>query len=185
MSEPVDRTIAEDLASPVDIQPGKDEATPPDWTWRRIGSSLPNAATFNLSHSDVSRVIIDVLRPSDSPPEALFVISKDIPIIIIDSLDKYWAGEARQTLPLNGIRVPVEQRHNRGSETGVSGGLGGPDAVAVVAVILSQRGQTCPPIAGEHGIAQPILEANQSGIETSGASHVWRSLTQDFREAGE
>ena len=67
MAESGDRTIAEDLACPVEIQPGMDEATPTDWTWRLIGSSLPNAATFNLSHSDVSRVIVDVLRPSDSP----------------------------------------------------------------------------------------------------------------------
>ena len=51
MADPVDRTIAEDLACPVEIQPGKDEATPPDWTWRRTSSSLPNAAIFHLSHS--------------------------------------------------------------------------------------------------------------------------------------
>ena len=49
-----------------------------------------------------------MLTPEDSPPEALFVVSREIPIVIIDSLDKYWAGESRQTLPLNGLRVPVE-----------------------------------------------------------------------------
>ncbi len=51
MAESGDRTIAEDFACPVEIQPGLDKATPPDWTWRRIGTSMPNAATFNLSHS--------------------------------------------------------------------------------------------------------------------------------------
>ena len=61
-----------------------------------------------MSHSDVGRVTVDVLRPSDSAPDAQFVVVKDIPIIIMDSLDKYWAGESRTRLPLHGVRVPVE-----------------------------------------------------------------------------
>ena len=103
-----DRTLAEDLACPVEIQPGLDHATPTDWQWRLIGTSQPNKATYHTGHSDVSRVMVDVLHPSDSPPNAQFVVSKDIPIIIMDSLDKYWAGESRIQLPLHGIRVPVE-----------------------------------------------------------------------------
>ena len=144
MPEPVDRTIAEDLASPVDIQPGKDEATPPDWTWRRISSSLPNAATFNLSHSDVSRVIIDVLRASDSPPEAPFVISKDIPIIIIDSLDKYWAGEAKQTLPLNGIRVPVEHDTIEGAKRALAADLAAQMRLLLLLSSSAREGRLAP-----------------------------------------
>jgi len=144
MSEPVYRAIAEDLASPVDIQPGKDEATPPDWTWRRIASSLPNSATFNLSHSDVSRVIIDVLRPSDSPPEAPFVISKDIPIIIIDSLDKYWAGEARQTLPLNGIRVPVEHDTIEGAKRALAADLAAQMRLLLLLSSSAREGRLAP-----------------------------------------
>ncbi len=105
---PDDRVLAEDLACPVEVQPGVDNATPGDWDWRLIGTTQPNSATFHLNHSDVNQVIVDVLRPSDSPEDGQFVISKDIPIIIMDSLDKYWAGECRTTLPLNGVRVPVE-----------------------------------------------------------------------------
>ena len=108
MPQEVDRTLAEDLASPVEIQPGHDDATPADWDWRSVGTSQPNKATFHISHSDVGRVTPDVLRPSDSPPNAAFAIAKDIPIVVIDSLDKYWAGESRKQLPLNGLRVPVE-----------------------------------------------------------------------------
>ena len=37
-----------------------------------------------------------------------FVLAEDLPIVIIDSLDKYWAGESRTALPLGGLRVPVE-----------------------------------------------------------------------------
>ena len=31
-----------------------------------------------------------------------------MPIVILDSLDKYWAAESRTQMPLSGIRVPVE-----------------------------------------------------------------------------
>ena len=100
--------LAEDLALPVVIEPGVDYASPADWVWRDADSSQPNAATFHISHSEVTRVLVDALRPEDSPPEANFVIRDEIPIVVLDSLDKYWAGEAKQHLPLTGIRVPVE-----------------------------------------------------------------------------
>ena len=103
-----DRIIGDDLACPVEIQPGVDHATPDDWTWRAVGTSQPNRATFHLTHSDVSRVLVDVMRPSDSPPDGQFVLSGEVPVIVMDSLDKYWAAESRTKLPLNGIRVPVE-----------------------------------------------------------------------------
>ena len=108
MMESEDRTLAEDLACPVEIDPGVDRSTPEDWTWRIVGSSLPNKANFRLTHSDVSRVMVDVLRPSDSPPDGQFKLSKDIPIIVMDTVDKYWAAESRTQLPLNGLRVAVE-----------------------------------------------------------------------------
>ena len=67
-----------------------------------------NAATFHISHSDVTRVFSAVLTAADSPPEAAFVLKKDIPLVIIDSLDTYWAAESKAALPLNGLRVPIE-----------------------------------------------------------------------------
>ena len=94
-------------ACPVEIESGVDAATPEDWDWRLIGTSQPNRATFHLSHSDVTQVKVDVLRPADSPPDAPFRVTRDIPIVIIDSLDQYWAGESRTRLPLQGLRVPV------------------------------------------------------------------------------
>ena len=103
-----DRPIAEDLSLPVEIQPGTDAATPADWEWRTVSTSQPNAATFHISHSEVTKVMVDKLRPADSPPGSSFVISTEIPIIIIDSLDSYWAGECKTRLPLQGLRVPVE-----------------------------------------------------------------------------
>ena len=103
-----DRPLAEDITTPVDISPGLDYATPEDWTWKYISTSHPNAAIFHICHSESTRVLVDMLRPSDSPPDANFVLTKEIPIVILDSLDKYWAAESRTKLPLSGVRVPVE-----------------------------------------------------------------------------
>ncbi len=100
--------LAEDLSLPVTVEPGVDYATPPDWNWRDVDSSQPNAAVFHLSHSEVTRVLVDSLRPEDCSPDANFVVKSEIPIVVLDSLDKYWAGEAKRHLPLNGVRVPVE-----------------------------------------------------------------------------
>lgn len=108
MEESEDRPIAEDHSSPVEVQPGVDYATPEGWEWRSISTSKPNSATFHITHSDVTRVMVDRLQASDSPPEAPFVVTGEIPILIIDSLDSYWAGESRTRLPLHGLRVPVE-----------------------------------------------------------------------------
>ena len=124
MKEPEDRTLAEDMACPVEIEPGIAHATPDDWTWRSVGASLPSAATFHMNHSDVGRVMVDVLRPSDSPPDGQFVVVKDIPIIIMDSLDKYWAGESRTRLPLHGVRVPVEGDTVESSKRALAADLG-------------------------------------------------------------
>ena len=106
--QPEDRTLAEDLTLPVPVEPGVDHSQPPDWTWRNVGSSQPNAAVFHISHSEATRVLVDVLRPSDCAPDANFVVKTEIPIVVLDSLDKYWVGEAKHRLPLAGVRVPVE-----------------------------------------------------------------------------
>lgn len=103
-----DRPLAEDLSLPVVVEPGVDYATPPDWNWRDVDASQPNSAVFHISHSEITRVLVDTLRPEDCSPDANFVIKDEIPIVVLDSLDKYWAGEAKNRLPLNGVRVPVE-----------------------------------------------------------------------------
>lgn len=102
------RPLAEDLSLPVDVEPNAGYAQPGAWQWHITSASQPNAATFHINHSDVTRAFAGALTPADSPPDAPFVISRNIPIVIIDSLDKYWAGESRRALPLHGLRVPVE-----------------------------------------------------------------------------
>ncbi len=103
-----DRLIAEDLALPVSIEPGMDGSDPDVLEWRLVSTTQPNRATFHINHSDVTNVRVGVLRASDFPPDTPFVLVDDLPIIVIDSLDKYWAGESRTALPLGGLRVPVE-----------------------------------------------------------------------------
>ena len=102
-----DRTLASDMSLPVSVIPNANRALPEGWEWQRTSTSQPNAATFHISHSDVTRVFTDVLTAADSPPEAPFVVKGEIPLVIIDSLDQYWAGESRRALPLNGLRVPI------------------------------------------------------------------------------
>lgn len=108
MPESEDRPLAEDWSSPVVIKAGRDTAEPEAWQWKHISTSQPNAATFHLTHSDVTPMTTDMLRPADSAPDAALVITKDIPLIIIDSGDQYWVGESKISLPLQGLRVPIE-----------------------------------------------------------------------------
>ncbi len=98
----------EDLTLPVKVEAGVDQTMPSDWDWSNVDSSHPNAAIFHISHSEAARVLVDVLRQEDCSPDANFIVAKEIPIVILDSLDKYWAGESKSHLPLTGVRVPVE-----------------------------------------------------------------------------
>ena len=108
MPQDEDRTLAEDITTPIKIGPSLDRATPDDWNWNYISTSQPNAAVFHISHSESTRVLIEKLGPEDCADDANFVLNKKIPIVILDSLDKYWAAESRTQMPLAGIRVPVE-----------------------------------------------------------------------------
>ena len=100
--------IAYDSSQPVAIEPGLDNANPATLDWRLVSTTQPNKATFHINHSDVTDVRVGILKQSDCPPDSQFVLKVDLPIVIIDSLDKYWAGESRTALPLGGLRVPVE-----------------------------------------------------------------------------
>ena len=94
-----DRRLAQHDSIPVRIESEMDQATPADWDWRIIGASQPNAAVFHINHSDVTQVKVDALGPEDSPPDAPFVITGSIPILVIDTLDQYWAGNRAPGCP--------------------------------------------------------------------------------------
>ncbi len=141
-----DQPLAEDLALPVVVEPGVDYAAPPDWNWRDIDSSQPNAAIFHISHSEITRVLVDTLRSEDCSPDTSVVIKDEIPIVVLDSLDKYWAGEAKQHLPLNGVRVPVEADSVAEAKRALAD-----DLAAQFRLLLMLR-------SSAHQLAQPLQE---------------------------
>jgi len=162
LDAPEGRLLAEDLACPVEMQGGKDDANPAGWEWRNMGTSQPNAATFHVSHSDVGRVLVDVITPEDSPEEAPFVVTQDIPIIVMDSLDKYWAGEARTKLPLEGIRVPVADDTLKGSKRALAA-----DLAAQLRLLLllssSRKGGLAPQLQTNLEYLQSVLAPRTAG----------------------
>ena len=152
------RTVAEHDSIPVQIESEIDQATPADWDWRTISASQPNAAVFHINHSDVTQVKVDALAPEDSPPDAPFVVAKDIPILIIDTLDQYWAGESRTRLPLQGLRVPVAGDTEAEAKQKLAG-----DLAAQLRLLLllstSRQGNIAPELRANLLYLNSVLEA--------------------------
>ena len=102
-----EQLIAEDWSTPVEVTPGMDQSTPLVWDWKKIDASTSTKAEYHINHSDVSRVTFDELSDDDLGEDSQFRMKGVIPIVIIDSLDTFWAGESKSKLPLTGLRVPV------------------------------------------------------------------------------
>jgi hypothetical protein len=156
VSQPEDRPIAEDLACPVLVEPGMDAAAPADLNWRLVGTSLPNRATFHVSHTDVTRVKIGVLRATDMPREAPFVLVRDVPIIIIDSVDKFWAGESRKALPLKGLRVPIEGDTEEEARQKLAGDLAAQFRLLLL-LSTTRQGQLAPQLMENLRLYQSVM----------------------------
>ena len=103
---------------------------------------------------------MDSLQPSDSAPDAPFVVSKDIPIVILDSLDLYWAGESRTKLPLEGTRVPVSDETIKGSKRALAR-----DLAAQLRLLLllstSRGGRIAPQLRSNLDYLQSVLSPRQ------------------------
>tara|TARA_B100000676_G_scaffold47696_1_gene46513 strand:- start:142 stop:639 length:498 start_codon:yes stop_codon:yes gene_type:complete len=102
-----EQLIGEDWSTPVEVTPGMDQSTPLVWDWKKIDASTSTKAEYHINHSDVSRVTFDELSDDDLGEDSQFRMKGVIPIVIIDSLDTFWAGESKSKLPLTGLRVPV------------------------------------------------------------------------------
>ncbi len=155
-----DRPLAEDISLPVVVEPGMDYATPPGWNWRDVDASQPNAAIFHISHSEVTRVLVDTLRPEDCSPGASFVVKSEIPIVVLDSLDKYWAGEARHRLRLNGVRVPVEADSVAEAKRALADDLGA--QFRLLLMLRSSARQLAPPLQDNLRMLNNLLEPRNS-----------------------
>ena len=77
-------------------------ATPAEWDWRVLDASRPRRALEHVSHSEVGPVTIDRLRSADVPASSSWALAREIPIVMMDSLDAYWAFE-RILSKLNGF----------------------------------------------------------------------------------
>ncbi len=152
------RRLAEHDSIPVQIESEIDQGVPADWDWRIIGASQPNAAVFHINHSDVTQVKVDALGPEDSPPDSPFIITRDIPILIIDTLDQYWAGESRTRLPLQGLRVPVAGDTEREAKQKLAA-----DLAAQLRLLLllstSRQGNIAPELRANLLYLSSVLEA--------------------------
>ena len=137
MTRPDDRVLAEDLACPVEIQPGFDQSTPADLDWRLMGASIPNAATYHLTHSDVNRIIVDVLRPSDSPPGQSIRPHQGSPHHHIGQLGQILGGGEPDQAAASRCEGAGRRRHTRSSQGRVGRRPGRPVAAAVAPLLGS------------------------------------------------
>ena len=69
-------------------------ASPEGWSWSVLDASRPRRAIEHVTHSEVSPVVIDRVRPADVPPGSQWTLDRDIPIIIVDTFDACWAFES-------------------------------------------------------------------------------------------
>ena len=161
-----DRPQVENDACPVEVESEVDYANPSDWNWRLIGASQPSKATYPINHSDVTRVLVDVLRPSDSPPDSQFVVIRDIPIIIIDSLDKYWASESRSQLPLQGLRVPIADDTVEGAKRALAADLAG--QLRLILLLSASHTQLAPPLRANLDVLRTFMAPGPGREEAEG-----------------
>ena len=63
------------------------------WTWRMLDSSRPRRAIEHISQSEVTAVGIGRLRSDDVPPDLPWALKRDIPVIVVDTLDAFWVFE--------------------------------------------------------------------------------------------
>ena len=162
MPQDEDRTLAEDITTPIKIEPGLDHAAPEGWNWRNISTSQPNAAVFHLSHSESTRVLIDVIGPADCAADANFVLTKEIPIVILDSLDKYWAAESRTKMPLTGVRVPVEGDTVAEAKRALAADLGAQLRLLLL-LSSSHKGKIAPALIANLKYLSSCMEAGPGG----------------------
>ena len=85
-------------------------ASPEGRSWSKLDASRPRRAIEYMAHVEVSPIAIDRLRPTDTPPGSNWRLVRDIPIIVLDTLDAYWVFE-RVLNKLHGFsRTPEEAK---------------------------------------------------------------------------
>ena len=68
-------------------------SSPDGWHWSRLDASCPRRALEHIAHSEISPVTVERLRSGDAPDGSAWRLVLNIPIIVVDTLDAYWAFE--------------------------------------------------------------------------------------------
>ena len=85
-------------------------ASPEGWIWSLHDASRPRRAVEHIAHSEATHVVIDRLCPSDTPSDAAWALTREVPVLVVDTLDAYWAFE-RVMDKLHGFaRTPQEAK---------------------------------------------------------------------------
>ncbi len=81
------------MSSGAQMPPITDSASPEGWTWTELDASRPRRALEHLAHSEVIPVMVDRLQRTDTPPDSEWELVREIPILVVDTFDAYWAFE--------------------------------------------------------------------------------------------
>jgi hypothetical protein len=85
-------------------------ALPDGPRWVVHHTSRPRRAYDHMSQTEVGPAVVDRLRPSDTPPDSPLKLVREVPIVVSDTFDAYWAFE-RILNKLNGFgRSPEEAK---------------------------------------------------------------------------
>ena len=83
-------------------------ASPGGVEWLAHDTSRPRRAYDHMSQTEVGPVLVDRLRPSDTPADSAWKLVREIPIVVSDTFDAYWVFE-RILNKLNGFGRTAEE----------------------------------------------------------------------------
>ena len=100
------------------MAPFSSAASPEGWSWSLLDAGRPRRAIDHMAHSELTPVIVDPLGPADAPADSSWALTREIPVILVDSLDAYWAFE-RVLNKLNSFgKTPEEAKADLVSKLG-------------------------------------------------------------------
>ena len=81
------------MSSEKEMSPITTSASPEGWNISKLDASRPRRGLDHISHSEVPPVYVDSLQQRDVAPDSGWELNRHIPIILVDTLDSYWAFE--------------------------------------------------------------------------------------------
>lgn len=81
------------MSSEKEMSPITTSASPEGWKIGKLDSSRPRRALDHITHSEISTIFVDSLQAHDAAPDSGWALHRHIPIIVVDTLDSYWAFE--------------------------------------------------------------------------------------------